>query len=152
MCKLVDEFYAERDDISSDVLVEDEDYYVNSHRQEYDMSFNHRNFIKVSAILSKKRTPYIVLFGEDCTQKGNEIIISFHTALQLRDWFNKLEGDDGFIMQGIMNNTLNRQQLQALFPLVSDAEKVRTPQPLNLNEHLDEPKWDTSLKSDKNGE
>lgn len=152
MDELECKFCEERDDISSDVLVEDEDYYVNSHRQEYDMSFNHRNFIKASAILSKKRTPYIVLFGEDCTQKGNEIIISFHTALQLRDWLNKLEGDNGFIMQAIMNDTLNKQQLQALFPLVSDAEKVRTSQPLNLNTHLDEPKWDTSLKSDNAGE
>lgn len=136
--------------IKSDILVEDEDFF---HAQK--VGHAERNFVRVSAEIDENSSwqPCIYIFGiDDAWDKGHRISLSFHTALQLRDWLNNLEGEDGFINKAIQNGNLSRGQIQALFPLVSDAEKERTSQPLNLNTHLDEPKWDTSLKSDNTGE
>lgn len=111
------------------------------------------NFVKASAEVSKYEALVIRLFGQgdDGRASGQEIILSFHTALQLRNWLNKLEGDEGFIQKAIIEGALSHEQILSLFKISQEREGF-TPGPLNLNEHLDESKWDTSLKSDNAGE
>lgn len=135
--------------LDSTVLVEDTKFHSYNPK---DMCWDGVNFVKVSAEVSKYEAPVIRLFGQgdDEHSSGQEILLSFHTALQLRNWLNKLEGDEGFIQKAIIEGALSHEQILSLFKISQEREGF-TPGPLNLNEHLDEPEWNTSLKSDKDG-
>lgn len=133
--------------LDSTVLVEDTKFHSYNLK---DMCWDGVNFVKASAEVSKYEAPVVRLFGQgdDEHSSGQEILLSFHTALQLRNWLNKLEGDEGFIQKAIIEGALSHEQILSLFKISYEREGF-TPGPLNLNEHLDEPQWDTSLKSDK---
>ena len=138
------------DILDSTVLVEDTDFYSYNIK---DLCWDGMNFVKATAEVSVYEAPVIKLMGQGLDERasGQEIVLSFHTALQLRNWLNKLEGDKGFIQKAIIEGALSHEQILSLFKISQEHEGF-TPGPLNLNEHLDEPEWDTSLKSDKNGE
>lgn len=136
--------------LDSTVLVEDTKFHSYNPK---DMCWDGVNFVKASAEVSEYEAPVIRLFGQGIDERssGQEIVLSFHTALQLRNWLNKLEGDKGFIQKAIIEEALSHEQILSLSKISQEHEGF-TPGPLNLNEHLDEPEWDTSTKSDKNGE
>lgn len=138
------------DILDSTVLVEDTDFYSYNIK---DLCWDGMNFVKATAEVSVYEAPVIKLLGQGLDERasGQEIVLSFHTALQLRNWLNKLEGDKGFIQKAIIEGSLSHEQILSLFKISQEHEGF-TPGPLNLNEHLDEPEWNTSLKSDKDGE
>lgn len=138
------------DILDSTVLVEDTDFYSYNIK---DLCWDGMNFVKATAEVSAYEAPVIKLLGQGLDERasGQEIVLSFHTALQLRNWLNKLEGDKGFIQKAIIEGALSHEQILSLFKISQEHEGF-TPGPLNLNEHLDEPEWNTSLKSDKDGE
>lgn len=138
------------DILDSTVLVEDTDFYSYNIK---DLRWDGMNFVKATAEVSVYEAPVIKLLGQGLDERasGQEIVLSFHTALQLRNWLNKLEGDEGFIQKAIIEGALSHEQILSLSKISQEHEGF-TPGPLSLNEHLDEPEWDTSLKSDKDEE
>ena len=138
------------DILDSTVLVEDTEFYSYNIK---DLCWDGMNFVKATAEVSVYEAPVIKLMGQGLDERasGQEIVLSFHTALQLRNWLNKLEGDEGFIQKAIIEGALSHEQILSLYKISQEHEGF-TPGPLNLNEHLDEPTCDTSLKSNNAGE
>lgn len=107
------------------VLVEDAHFYQDNATY---TRWDGMNFVKAHAVISEYEAPYVCLVGQsvDSSKSTQDIVLTLHTALQLRDWLNdNLEGPEGFIEQAASLGTLSEGQLQSLFPLLSDKEKER---------------------------
>lgn len=108
------------------VLVEDARFYQDNAKY---TRWEGVNFVKAHAVISEYDAPYVCLVGQsvDSSKPVQEIVLTLHTALQLRDWLNdNLEGPEGFIEQAVSNGTLSEGQLQSLFPHLRDKEKERS--------------------------
>lgn len=126
MCKEDNDIQYDDGVRSGAVLVEDTHYYQNNNRM---LPWVGVNFIKIHALISEYEPPYVCLLGQsiEADKPTQSIVLSLHTALQLRDWLNdNLEGPEGFIEQAASLGTLSEKQLQSLFPLLSDKEKERS--------------------------
>lgn len=108
------------------VLVEDSRFYQDNATY---TRWDGVNFIKAHAVIPAYEAPYVCLVGQsvDSSKPTQDIVLTLHTALQLRDWLNdNLEGPEGFIEQARSVGSLSEGQLQSLFPLLSDREKERS--------------------------
>lgn len=120
MCKDDDDIQYDDGVRSGAVLVEDIHYYKNNNKL---TPWTGVNFVKVHALISEYEPPYVCLLGQsiESDQPMQSIVLSLHTALQLRDWLNdNLEGPKGFIEQAKSVGTLSEGQLKSMLPLLNN--------------------------------